>query len=193
MNSIKEIKESVKIIRKFKIPYALLHTTNIYPTPFHLVRLEAMREIQENFPDAIVGLSDHTVNNLACYGAIAMGASIIERHFTDSIRRKGPDIKNSMTPKSCKELVEASEILFQIRGGEKKPVKEEKSVIDFAFASVVSIKEIKKGELLNKKNIWVKRPGTGPFYAKDYKKLLGCKAKKDIGIDKHIKKDDINY
>ena len=193
MNSIKEIKESVKIIRKFKIPYALLHTTNIYPTPFHLVRLEAMREIQENFPDAIVGLSDHTVNNLACYGAIAMGASIIERHFTDSIRRKGPDIMNSMTPKSCKELVEASEILFQIRGGEKKPVKEEKSVIDFAFASVVSIKEIKKGELLNKKNIWVKRPGTGPFYAKDYKKLLGCKAKKDIGIDKHIKKDDINY
>ena len=193
MNSIKEIKESVKIIRKFRIPYALLHTTNIYPTPFHLVRLEAMREIQENFSDAIIGLSDHTVNNLACYGAIAMGASIIERHFTDNIRRKGPDIKNSMTPKSCKELVEASEILFQIRGGEKKPVKEEKSVIDFAFASVVSIKEIKKVKFLNKKNIWVKRPGTGPFYAKDYKKLLGIRAKKDIGIDKHIKKDDINY
>ena len=66
-------------------------------------------------------------------------------------------------------------------------------MIDFAFASVVSIKEIKKGQLLNKKNIWVKRPGTGPFYAKDYKKLLDCKAKKDIGIDKHIKKEDINY
>ena len=193
MNSIKEIKESVKIIRKFKIPYALLHTTNIYPTPFHLVRLEAMRELQENFSDAIIGLSDHTVNNLACYGAIAMGASIIERHFTDNIRRKGPDIKNSMTPKSCKELVQASKILFQIRGGKKKPIKEEKPVIDFAFASVVSINEIKKGQLLTKKNIWVKRPGTGPFYAKDYKKLLGCRAIKDIGIDNHIKKDDINY
>jgi sialic acid synthase SpsE len=193
MNSIKEVKESVKIIRKFKIPYALLHTTNIYPTPFHLVRLEAMRELQENFSDAIIGLSDHTVNNLACYGAIAMGASIIERHFTDNIRRKGPDIKNSMTPKSCKELVQASKILFQIRGGKKKPIKEEKPVIDFAFASVVSIKEIKKGQLLTKKNIWVKRPGTGPFYAKDYKKLLGRRAIKDIGIDNHIKKDDINY
>ncbi len=192
MNFLKDIKQSVKIIRKFKIPYALLHTTNIYPTPFHLVRLEAMRELQKNFPDAIIGLSDHTTNNLASFGAIALGASIIERHFTDNIRRKGPDIKNSMTPKSCKELVQASKIIFQMRGGKKKPVKEEKPVKDFAFASVVSIKQIKKGELLNKKNIWVKRPGSGPFLAKDYKKLLGVKAKKDIEVDQHIKKKDIN-
>ena len=193
MNSIKEIKESVKIIRKSKISYALLHTTNIYPTPFHLVRLEAMRELQENFPDAVIGLSDHTVNNLASFGAIAMGASIIERHFTDNLNRKGPDIKNSMTPKSCKELLEASKVLFKVRGGSKKPVKEEKPVIDFAFASVVTIKEIKKGEILTKKNIWVKRPGTGPYFAKDFKKLLGRKAKRNIGIDQHIKRKDINF
>ena len=83
MNDLNSIRPAVEIFRKYKIPYALLHTTNIYPTPNHLVRLGAMTELAEAFDDAVVGLSDHTITNHACFGAVALGASILGRHFTD--------------------------------------------------------------------------------------------------------------
>ena len=75
-----------------------MHTTNLYPTPPHLVRLGAMTELMAAFPGVVVGLSDHTTGNIACLGAVALGASILERHFTDSMSRPGPDIVCSMDP-----------------------------------------------------------------------------------------------
>ena len=190
MNRIEDIKISVEILRSNKIKFALLHTTNIYPTPHHLVRLDAMKELEKEFDDAVIGLSDHTIDNLSCLGAVALGASILERHFTDDPNRDGPDIKNSMDAKQAKELIDGSKILFQARGGKKGPVNEERDVINFAFSSIVTIKEIKKGEKLDKSNIWVKRPGTGPLYAKDFKKILNKTAKKDIEKDCHLKPED---
>jgi len=191
MNSINSIKPSVAIFKKYKIPYALLHTTNLYPTPYKLVRLGAMKDLMKNFPDAIVGLSDHTDNNYASYGAIAMGASIIERHFTDNLKRKGPDISCSMDIKSCKELIKASEILFYERGGQKNLIKEEKVTSDFAFATVVAIKNIKKGEKFSYENLWVKRPGTGRIKASEFNKILNKKASRNIKKDTHLKLNDI--
>ena len=191
MNSIKSIKKTVTIIEKNKLPYALLHTTNIYPTPYKLIRLGALETLKKNFKNAVIGLSDHSKSNLACLGAIAMGASIVERHFTDTLTRKGPDISNSMDPKSLKELSKNSKIMKLMRGGEKNLIKEETVVKNFAFASVVSITSIKKGEKFTKKNIWVKRPGTGDFLAKDFKKILKRKAKKNIAADKQLKKSDV--
>ncbi|EHU9609318.1 sialic acid synthase, partial [Campylobacter jejuni] len=87
MNSIESIKPTVKILRDYEIPFVLLHTTNLYPTPSHLVRLQAMLELYKEF-NCLYGLSDHTTNNLACIGAIALGASVLERHFTDTMDRK---------------------------------------------------------------------------------------------------------
>ena len=191
MNTIKDIKKSVKIIEKNKIPYALLHTTNIYPTPYNLIRLGALEDLKKNFKNAVIGLSDHSKSNLACLGAIAMGASVVERHFTDKMTRKGPDISNSMDPEALRELSRDAKIMKLMRGGEKKPVKEEKVVRDFAFASVVTISKIKKGEKFSKKNIWVKRPGGGDFLARDYNKILGKKAKKLISSNRQLKKTDI--
>jgi len=191
MNDIKSIRSSVKIIEEKSIPYALLHTTNIYPTAPHLVRLGAMSELQSAFPNAVIGLSDHTTTNHACFGAVALGASILERHYTDDMKRQGPDIVNSMDPVSAKELIEGVNIIKQERGGTKGPIEEEKSVIDFAYASVVTISKIKKGESFSKKNIWVKRPGTGPYFAKDFKDILGKKAARDVDFDKHIQIEDI--
>jgi N-acetylneuraminate synthase len=192
MNDIPSIKQAVKIIENKRVPYALLHTTNIYPTPNHLVRLGAMKDLQKNFPKAVIGLSDHSTSNLACFGAVALGASILERHFTDNMNRKGPDIKNSMDVKAAKELVNGVKVLKEMRGGKKNSIKEENTVKNFAFASVVSIKAINKGEKLTKKNIWVKRPGTGPFLAKDFKKLLGKTILNNIDADTHIKKSDLS-
>ena len=191
MNTIQSIEKSVQIIEDKKLPYALLHCTNIYPTPDHLVRLGAMVELKDKFTNAIVGLSDHTVSNHACFGAVALGACILERHYTDNMQRIGPDIKNSMDPIAAKELVEGAKIIARQRGGKKGPLLEEKSVINFAFASVVSIKEIRKNEKFTKDNLWVKRPGKGPFYANDYENILGKTAKRNIISDKHIEKQDI--
>lgn len=191
MNTIENIEKAVSIFRKYNVPYALLHCTNIYPTPPHLVRLGAMEELAKTFPDAVVGLSDHTVDNLACLGAVALGASILERHFTDNMDRPGPDIVCSMDPKALKELIEGSKILKQERGGKKGLIEEEQVTIDFAYASVVTIDNIAEGEEFTEKNIWVKRPGTGEILAEDYNNVLGKKAAKALEKDIHVNWSDI--
>lgn len=192
MNDIKSIKKTVEILEKYNITYALLHTTNLYPTPVNLVRLGAMQELQKEFPNAIIGLSDHTTSNRACFAATALGASILERHFTDKMDRPGPDIINSMDPIALKELIIGSSEIALMRGGKKEAAKEEQVTIDFAFATIVSIKAIKKGEVFTKDNIWVKRPGTGSIRAEHFDKILGRIAEKDIEDDKHIDWEDIS-
>ena len=191
MNDLDSIRPAVEIIRKHQVPFALLHTTNIYPTPDRLVRLGAMNELQDTFSDAVIGLSDHTVSNHACFGAVALGASILERHFTDSMTREGPDIINSMDPSAAKELILGANTIFEQRGGSKGPVKEELPTIKFAFASIVSINEIKKGDVFSKENLWVKRPGTGEILAEEFESILGKKAKNDISSGQQLKREDI--
>ena len=191
MNSIKTIKPAVKIIKDSKIPLALLHCTNIYPTPPNLVRLDCINQLKKSFPSCIVGISDHTVNNYSSLGAVALGAKIIEKHFIDTKKKKGPDISCSMDPQELKELISGSKIIFKASGGKKLPLKEEKKTIAFAFASVVSTREIKKGDKLSKKNIFVRRPGGGDFRIKDLTKLYGKIAKKNINNNIQIKKNFI--
>ncbi|MBL7810759.1 MAG: N-acetylneuraminate synthase family protein [Bacteroidetes bacterium] len=186
MNTIRSIEKAVQIFRDAKVPYALLHCTNIYPTPPHLVRLGAMQELEKHFPAAVVGLSDHTTNNLACLGAVALGASILERHFTDHMNRPGPDIVCSMDTQAMKELIEGSKMLKLERGGEKGPVEEETPTIQFAFATVVSIRDIAAGEAFSTDNIWVKRPGTGEIPAEEYETVLGKRAVEFIPADTQI-------
>ncbi len=183
MNTLESIQPAVKIFEEAGVSVALLHTTNVYPTPPELVRYGAFTEIMNAFPGMVYGLSDHTTSNLACYGAVALGASIVERHFTDHMQRQGPDIICSMDEYNCRELITGTSIIAKMRGGTKVPAKEEKPTIDFAYASVVSISNIKKGDVFTKENLWVKRPGTGEILAVDYEKLLGMKAATDISAD----------
>ncbi|EAI4324985.1 N-acetylneuraminate synthase family protein [Campylobacter upsaliensis] len=191
MNDIKSITQSVKILKDFEVPFVLLHTTNLYPTPPHLVRLHAMLTLQKEF-NALVGLSDHTTNNLACLGAVALGACMIERHFSDTMDRQGPDIICSMDENALKELIAQSEQMALMRGlnAKKEAAKEEQVTIDFAFASVVSIKPIKKGEILSEENIWVKRPSLGGIPAREFENILGKKALRDIECDSQLSKED---
>ena len=186
MNDIPAIQRAVEILKSHQVPFALLHTTNLYPTPPHLVRLGAMVEMMEAFHGVPIGLSDHTLNNDATKVAMGMGACIVERHFTDHKGRSGPDIICSMDEAEARELVESAKAIFLMRGGRKEAAKEEQVTIDFAFATCVSIAPIKKGEVFSKANLWVKRPGTGEIKAIDYEKLLGKKAKIDIPNDTHI-------
>ena len=191
MNTIESVGKAVAIFRGNKVPFALLHCTNVYPTPPKYVRLGAMMQLAENFPDAVIGLSDHTESNYPCLAAVALGASILERHFTDTMERKGPDIVCSMNPTALSELIVGSKVIKQAMGGQKEPLEIEKPTIDFAYATVVTIKEVKAGEKFSMENIWVKRPGTGEILAAEFESLLGKKASRNVPNDTHLKIKDI--
>ena len=191
MNSIETIRPAVNIIRRRKIPFALLHCTNIYPTPPKLVRLNAMLELKKNFKDCIMGLSDHTSSIYTSLAAITMGANIIEKHFTHNKLSKGPDISASMDPEELRQLIKGSKIIFQSKLGKKKALKEEAKTIKFAFGSVAVIRDIKKGDKFSNKNIFTLRPATGFYKVKDYYKLLGKTASRNLNKGYQLKKKDV--
>ena len=186
MNDLKSIEKTVNILEKHGVSYALMHTTNLYPTKPEWVRLGAMQEMMEAFPGIPVGLSDHTLSNAACIAAIALGASLVERHFTDTMDRVGPDIVCSMDEPTLKELLAAAHDVPLMRGGHKGAIPEEQVTIDFAFATCVTIAPIKAGETFTKDNLWVKRPGTGEILAEEYDQILGRTATCDIASDTQL-------
>lgn len=191
MNDIASIKKAASILEEYGIPYALMHTTNLYPTKPEFVRLGAMQEMMRVFKDVPIGLSDHTQSNAACLAAVALGANLVERHFTDTMKRTGPDIVCSMDEAELKNLLNDTKDIYKMLGGKKEAIPEEKVTSDFAFATVVSIKPIKKGETFTKENLWVKRPGTGSIPADEYEKILGQIANMDIETDTQITREMI--
>lgn len=177
MNGMESIARSVEILRKRDIPFALMHCTSIYPTPYEKVRLGALAELQGAFPDAVIGLSDHSLSNYPCLGATALGACLLERHFASDKSWPGPDISISMDPEELRELILGSRAIFQARGGHKDILAEEQPTIDFAYACIVAIRDISAHEVFTLDNIWVKRPGTGAIKAEHFNAILGKKAK----------------
>lgn len=186
MNDIPSIAKAVDILENSGVDYALLHTTNLYPTDPALVRLGAMQEMMRAFPGVPVGLSDHTLTNTACIAAMTLGATVVERHFTDVMERPGPDVVCSMDEQTLKELLIAARDVPKMLGGRKEAAKEEQVTIDFAFATAVTIRPVKAGEVFTKENLWVKRPGTGEIKAEHYESLLGKHALCDIENDTQL-------
>src|SRR5262252_626903 len=153
MNDLPSIRRSVETIKRHGVPLALMHCTSMYPTPYDKVRLGAVSELMREFPDCPVGLSDHSMNIWTCLGAAALGASLFEKHFTISRQWPGPDTGISIEPDELHNMIEGSHAIWQARGGSKDILAEEKPVIDFAYATVVSIAPIKTGEVFSMKNI----------------------------------------
>ena len=188
MNNIASIRPAVSELDRHGINYALLHCTSIYPTPHELVHLGALDDLAKEFPDAVIGLSDHSIGNYTCFAAIALGGgAILEKHFTSDKNWDGPDINLSIDAFQLADLVSGSRAVFSALGGQKEILGEEQPTIDFAYACVVSIMPIKKGESINRQNTWVKRPGNGEIMAKDYENILGLKATEDIPMNCQIK------
>jgi N-acetylneuraminate synthase len=189
MNDIKSIKKSVSIIKKNGCPLILMHCTSMYPTPYEKVRLGAIEELMNIF-NVPVGLSDHSMGIYTCLGAVVTGASLLEKHFTVTRSWTGPDIPISIEPQELTELIRGSYAIFLAMNGRKSILPEEKPVIDFAYASIVSICDIPKNTVFSTDNIWVKRPGTG-IPAMDLSKIMGKRAKKNIKANSLISRSDI--
>lgn len=192
MNDLESIRRSVAAIRKYDVPLALLHCTSMYPTPYDKVRLGGVSDLVREFPDCPIGLSDHSMGIWTCLGAVALGACILEKHFTILRSWPGPDTKISIEPNELRDLIQGSEAIWQARGGGKTILDEERPVIDFAYASVVTIADIKAGEVFSNDNIWVKRPGTGPIHATKFEEIIGKKALRDVKADIQLRPEDIS-
>ena len=191
MNDIQSVAVSVAILKHYQVPYALMHCTSMYPTPYGKVRLGAISEMRRHFPEAVLGLSDHSIGNYACLGSVVLGARILEKHFTSDKTWPGPDISISIDPGELKDLILGSRAIFQSLGGQKRILPEEQPTIDFAYACVVTIRPIRKGDTFSEKNIWVKRPGTGSIKAGKYKDIVGRKAARELAVDTQLAWDDI--
>jgi sialic acid synthase SpsE len=188
MNDLASIGVAVEILRRYSVPFALFHCTSIYPTPYDKVRLGALAELGHSFPDAVLGLSDHSLGNYTCYAAVPLGASFLEKHFTANKQWPGPDVAISIDPAELQELITGTKAIHAALGGRKTVLSEEQPTIAFAYACVVTTRDIRAGEELTTENIWVKRPGTGEIKARDYSELLGRRLKDAVPRDTQIKR-----
>jgi len=191
MNDIESIRRTVDVIQRHDVPLVLLHCTSMYPTPYDKVRLGAIQDLQRTFPEISIGLSDHSMGIWTCLGAVALGAVVLEKHFTILRSWPGPDTKISIEPDELADLVVGSKAVWEARGGNKTILAEEKPVIDFAYATVVTIAPVKRGEAFSRDNIWVKRPGTGKILADRLEDVIGKRATKDVPADVHLRPEDI--
>jgi sialic acid synthase SpsE len=191
MNDLASIRPAVEILRAAGVEYALTHCTSMYPTPYNKVRLGAIREMRDAFPDAVVGLSDHSLGNYTCLAAVALGARILEKHFTSDKSWPGPDVPISMDPAELADMVRGSRAIFEALGGGKTILADEQPTIDFAYACVVTIRSIARGDALSRENVWVKRPGTGEIKAKDFERVLSRRAARDLPINTQLAWNDL--
>jgi len=164
MADIGEIEDALDVLVEagtLNSDITVLHANTMYPTPMEDVNLRAMVTIGNTF-DVAYGYSDHTLGIEVDIAAVAMGASIIEKHFTLDKTMEGPDHKASLEPNELKDMVKAiRNIELALGSSVKKPSKSEKPNIDIARKSIVVKYDIKKGDTLTEKNLTTKRPGTG--------------------------------
>ena len=188
MSTLKEVGDALTILvgtGMQKANITVLHANTMYPTPMEDVNLNAMLAIQEEFGVAI-GYSDHTLGIEVDIAAVAMGASIIEKHLTLDKTMEGPDHKASLEPEELKDMVVAIRNIENALGSyEKKPSPSEIVNMDVARKSIVASCIIKKGELLSDKNLIAKRPGTGLSPMK-WDAVIGTKATKNYQEDELI-------
>lgn len=191
MSTLDEVRAAVEILNIGGIPKSdiiLLHCTTQYPTPMSDVNLRAMLALQTIGCEA-VGYSDHTVGIEVPIAAVAMGAKVIEKHFTLDKSLPGPDHRASLSPQELKEMVAAIRNIEQALGSGIKDVAEaERANIEVARKSIVAARDIKKGEFFTTENITVKRPGSGlsPML---WDEVIGRQAARDFPYDHLISLD----
>ncbi|MEM8686365.1 MAG: N-acetylneuraminate synthase family protein [Pseudomonadota bacterium] len=173
MQSISTLAGSVETLEDARVPFALLECTNLYPSPPEIVSLQGIGELKQAFPGAVVGFSDHSIGPTMALAAVALGACIIERHFTDTRHRSGPDISCSMDPAELRFLIDRAGEIHTALQNPKQRTKAEEPVYRFARSSIVADRDLEKGHLIGENDIWARRPGTGEIPGFDFDKVVG--------------------
>ena len=191
MQDIKSVQKPIEIFEKYDIKYALLECTNIYPCPPEDIALGSLAQLSHEFPNAEIGFSDHSIGPTMALAAVALGATIVEKHFTDTKEREGPDISCSMDPDELEHLIKKSKEIAYSRNRKKFIADIEKDVYKFARSSIVTDKDLKKGDTIDRQNIWARRPGNGEIAAFEFEKVLGKTLKRDLAKNTQIKWSDL--
>lgn len=191
MNDLESIQPAVDILRRQGVPFGLMQCTSMYPTPYANVNLGGIAALRERFGTPLVGLSDHSLGNYTCLGAVALGACMLEKHFTSDKSWPGPDVPISIDPAELADLIQGARAIHAALGGSKHILEAEAPTIAFAYACVVAIQPISAGETFTRDNVWVKRPGTGEILAKDFERVLSQTATRDIKANEQISWNDI--
>ncbi len=191
MQNLFSVEKPVEIFEKKNIDYALLECTNIYPCPPEDIALGSLAQLSHKFPKAEIGFSDHSIGPTMALASIALGATIIEKHFTDTKDRQGPDISCSMDPDELEHLIKKSKEIACARDRKKFIANMEKDVYEFARSSIVSDQDLKKGDTIDRQNIWARRPGNGEIPAFEFEKVLGKTLKRNVARNTQIKWSDL--
>ena len=186
MCTLDEVRDAIKVLKDFgTTDITLLHCTTEYPAPYDSVNLKAMLTLKNEF-GFNVGYSDHTKGIEIPVAAVAMGASVIEKHFTLDKNMEGPDHKASLEPDELKQMVQSiRNVELALGDGIKKPSEAEKKNIAIARKSIVAACDIKKGEMFTEENLTAKRPGNG-ISPMNWAEVLGKIAKRDFSEDELI-------
>lgn len=186
MSTLEEVDEALDVLKmNGSSDVTLLHCTTNYPTPMNDVNLNAMLTLREHCKHK-VGYSDHTKGIEVPIAAVAMGAEVIEKHFTLDRDMEGPDHKASLEPNELKNMVDAIRNIETALGdGKKTPSETEKANLPIVRKSIIASKHIMKGEMLTEENLTTKRPGTGISPMK-WNKVIGSKAIRDFKEDELI-------
>lgn len=184
-----EIDLAVTVVRSEGAPFALMHCTSTYPTPYEDVNLGCIPWLQDLYK-VPVGLSDHTLGSYVGFGAVAIGANLFEKHFTTSRSLPGPDQAGSMEPHELKALVDGIRAIEKARGATKQIQPGEQDVRNMAHHSVVSLRDIAAGATIGPDDVWAKRPGTG-IPARRLGDVVGRTARRAIAKDALVSWDDL--
>ena len=191
MQTIETIHASVEILDQAGIEYALLECTNLYPSPPDIVSLRGVTELYNAFPRAVIGFSDHSIGPEMALASVALGASILERHYTDSRYRKGPDIINSMDPAELRFLIDRSKEIWIAANNPKQRSAPEEDVYRFARASVVADRDLPIGHVIHETDIWARRPGSGEIPGYDFDKVVGKRLTRAVTRNTQLKWSDL--
>jgi len=184
MNPLHKIRNTVKILEEYNIQYCLFHCVSIYPTPYDKVNLPGVDDLKYEFPNAIIGLSDHSIGITSCLGAYMKGCHVFEKHYTSYKEWPGPDIEISITPKELKSLIKQLDILSDCCKGEGryKIQKEEQKTIDFAYCTLTATRNLEIGHILSYEDLIAKRPNIGDFLAEDISNIIGKTLIKELKV-----------
>lgn len=191
MQTISSIRASVAILDEAGIDYALLECTNLYPSPPEIVSLQGVTELRKAFPKAVVGFSDHSIGPEMALASVALGASILERHYTDTRYRKGPDISCSMDPAELRFLIDRSREIHIALHNPKERTGPEEDVYRFARASVVADLDLPEGHVIDETDIWARRPGSGEIAGYDFDKVVGKRLTRAVRRNEQLKWSDL--
>lgn len=192
MQTIDSIRPSVAVLDSSGVDYALLECTNLYPSPPDIVSLQGISELRQAFPQAIIGFSDHSIGPSMSLSAVALGACILERHFTDTRYRKGPDISCSMDPAELRFIVDRSVEIHTALCNPKVRTASEEDVYRFARSSIVADRDLPAGHIISEQDIWARRPGSGEISVEHFDRLIGAKTRCDIKRNQQFKWVDLD-